>query len=151
MRKLILIGSVLILALSATQALAEDSYWSGTGDKVAWEESPGVIKYPWYAWSGTLLNGHFTGDWELPGDEDIEPVFRRFLGSITDYYAVIPGGHTYGHCEGIWYIEHKNTMRECGWFTMEFDFTDLKCHGAWGVEPGITLGHMWSYNYYGDD
>ena len=141
-KKLIIAALAVIFLVGATPALADPVYWSGTGERIPWEESPGHIVYPWFQWHGTLMNGSFQGEWEECTDK--YPTYP-FFGSIIYYYTPGDDGPTFAHCEGDWCIDFGNgTLLECGWFTMEFNMTEGTCEGHWESFDGF-IGTMWSW------
>ena len=144
MRKLILAGTVAILALGASTMNADQYYWSGSGQQVEWESI-----YPWHSWHGTLLNGTFQGVWWEGSDGEAPPWTYPFFGSIIYYYTPDDGGDTFAHCEGDWCIDpHNGTLRMCGSFTMEFNISNGTCEGVWVVNGDESItGNMWGNGY----
>ncbi len=146
MRKIIFAGLAIVFALAAPPVFADPYDWSGTGDKIPWEESPKYIVYPWFEWWGTLSEGTFAGNWapDTPNYEGGGTLYRIFSGQILYYYTPEEGGPTYAHCEGEWTRLHDYRAQECGWFEMEFNVTDGTCEGVWGfVEDETVAGKMW--------
>ncbi len=145
--KKILIAALAVIFLAGATPLAAE-YWMGNGEEIPWEEPGGLIVYPWLEWSGTLVDGVFSGKWEDPtsGDGEIPPdtVFRVFSGSIIYFYTPYEGGPTFAHCEGEWNIAYLNRMLICGPFSMEFNITDGTCEGSWESFDGFC-GTMWGW------
>jgi hypothetical protein len=145
--KKLLIALAVIVMVAATPAFADPVYWSGVGDYVEWEESPGNFLNPWFNWHGTLSNGTFSGEWENGADAP-PPLSYPFFGSIIYYYTPGDDGPTFAHCEGDWCIDYGTVLRVCGWFTMEFNMTDGTCEGTWGVNGDENIGgNMWGNGY----
>jgi hypothetical protein len=153
MRNLKTISVTVILILCAAPLVAQvvdPGSWAGTGDKVAWEESPGSIVYPWFEWWGTIEKETFSGNWahDTPDYQGGGTLYRIFSGSVVYEYTQGEGDPVYAHCEGEWTRLHDYWAQECGWFTMELNLTEGTCEGVWGFVDDVTVaGKMWGNVY----